>query len=542
MELQREGAEAEPEIGSGAVLVAPPPGSPRSPKRLLSRESAAALSRKQIRGSGLLLAGRGLSSGLKFAAEVIVVRHLATAQYGTWTYALAAVTLFRSLSAFGLGRAISRFVPLHLERGEVRELYGVLLFVGGALSLGSVLVIGTFYAFPQAIGSLAGIASSEPLQLLLILIFLVPMETFDNALTGLCAAFGASRTIFVRRSLITPGMRIAVALALVVTGASVELLAFGYLFAGVVGVSYYLWSVIQLMRRRGLLQRRFLSGIQLPVRRVLTYTGPVMAADWCAVVMLSAGPLLLGYFADMSAVALYQVVVPVAALNVHVYQSFVMLFEPSAARLTARNDTEGLRGLYWRSALWVAVLTFPLFAVTFTAAEPLTVLLFGQRYAGAAPILSLLALAHFVNTVAGFNAPTLRAAGEVRWLVGVNVISALATVLVTAALIPGMGALGAGVGTAVGYVIYTISKQTALHVATGVPILERAHLGPYAAMAVVTLLCALVRVRWPDNLWIIVPCVGLGSLVVYASARVSLSVKETFPELMRVPLLRVVLR
>ena len=505
-------------------------------------ESADALTHKQIRGSGLLLAGRGISSGLKFVAEIIVVRYLTTAQYGAWTYALAAVVLFRSLSAFGLNRAISRFLPLHLERGEVREFYGVLTFVGGALLLGSALVITGFYAFPDRIGGLAGVAASEPLAILFVLIFLVPVDTIESLLTSVCAAFGASRTIFVRRSLLLPGMRIAVAIALVLTGADVLLLAYGYVLAGVVGIAYYAWSVARTMRARGLLKRQFLRGIRLPVRRVLGYTAPVMTADWCAVAMLSAGPLLLGYFADMSAVALYQVVVPVAALNMHVHQSFILLFEPSVARLTARADREGLSKLYWRSAVWVAVLTFPLFALTFTAAEPLTVALFGQRYAGAAPILSLLALAHFVDVMAGFNAATLRAAGEVRWLVGVNVVSATATVVIVSLLIPTMGGVGAGVGTAMGYVLYTILKQVALRVATGVPALELAHLGPYAAMGAVLLVLVLVRLQWSDNLWIVGTSVVLGSLVVYLSARVSLSVKETFPELLRIPILSTILR
>ena len=530
---------------SGATKTEDPPreaAREAPPNRPQPKDSADVLTRRQIRGSGLLLAGRGFSSGLKFVAEIIVVRYLTTAQYGAWTYALAAVALLRGLSAFGLNRAISRFLPLHLERGEIGQFYGVLTFVGGGLLATGALVIAGFYAFPERIGALAGVSSSEPLAILFVLIFLVPIETIENALTSVCAAFGASRTIFVRRSLILPSLRLAAALALVLTGASVLLLAYGYIIAGALGIAYYAWSVTKAMRARGLLKGRFLRDIRVPVRRILSYTGPVMTADWCGVAMLSAGPLLLGYFADMSAVALFQVVVPVAALNMHVHQSFVLLFEPSAARLTARDDPRGLRELYWRSAVWVAVLTFPLFALTFTAAEPLTVLLFGQRYAAAAPILSLLALAHFVNTMAGFNGATLRAAGEVRWLVGVNVVSAAATVLISAALIPSLGALGAGMGTAVGYVLYTVLKQTALRIATGVPALHAAHLGPYAAMGAVAVLCGIVRIRWPDNVWVIGACVVLGSLAVYASARVSLSVKETFPELMRVPILRTILR
>jgi O-antigen/teichoic acid export membrane protein len=51
----------------------------------------------------------------------------------------------------------------------------------------------------------------------------------------------------------------------------------------------------------------------------------------------------------------------------------------------------------------------------------LTVLLFGERYVDAAPILSLLALGQFANAVIGFNAATLRVSGSLRWLLGVNV-------------------------------------------------------------------------------------------------------------------------
>ena len=50
--------------------------------------------RKQIRGSSLFLAGRFLSMGINFSAHVLMVRYLATAEYGALAYALAAVAFF----------------------------------------------------------------------------------------------------------------------------------------------------------------------------------------------------------------------------------------------------------------------------------------------------------------------------------------------------------------------------------------------------------------------------------------------------------------
>jgi O-antigen/teichoic acid export membrane protein len=504
-------------------------------------ESSDRATRRQIRGSGLLLAGKGLALGLKFVAELIVVRYLTTEDYGSWTYALAAVTFLRGMSALGLHRALSRYLPLHLERREFEQFYGVLVFVFGAILLAGALIVTAFYAFPGEVASLAGIATERPLALLFIVIFLVPTETVDTALMGVSAAFGDSRTIFVRRFLMHPGLRISVAGLLVLMQADVTLLAYGYLLSGVVGIAYYAWSVANQMRKRGLLKWSLLRGVRLPVRRVLAYTTPVMAADWCSVYMITAGPLLLGYFSDMSAVALYQVVVPAAALNTVVYQSFGMLFEPSASRLSARDDPAALNHHYWRSAVWVAVLTFPLFALSFTAAVPLTVLLYGERYVAAAPILSLLAAGQFIDSAAGFNSATLRVTGQVRWLVVIHMIGAAVTIGISVLLIPSMGAVGAGIGTAVGLLLYTILKQIALQQASGVHALDGTYKKPYLTIAGVTLALLMVRLIWPDNFLLVVLAAALGSIAVFLSARVTLSISETFPELGRSPLLRKIL-
>jgi O-antigen/teichoic acid export membrane protein len=495
------------------------------------------VSRKQIRGSGLLLFGRSLSAGLKFAAELIVVRYLATNEYGAWTYALAAVAFLRGLSAFGLNRAIARYLPLHLERGEIDKFYGVLAVVTGLMVLTGAAVIAAFLAFPRFIAGIAGVVAEQPLDLLFILIFLVPIETLDNALTGVCAALGVSRPIFVRRFLLNPGLRLLIATALVLASANVEMLAYGYLIAGVIGVGYYTAAVVARLRKQGLLRMQWLRGAPLPFRTVLGYTTPAMAADWCAVFMTTAGPLLLGFFSDMSAVALYQVVVPVAALNHLVPQAFVMLFEPSASRLVARGDRVGLKRHYWRTAMWVSALSFPLFALSFTASVPLTVLLFGERYAAAAPILTLLAASQFLEAAAGFNAETLRVNGKIRWLIAANIIGVAVLVGVSVVLIPSMGALGAGIGTAVGQLSYTILKQTFVRVAVGVDSVDREHSEFYLTMGWVCAILVGVRLLTPNNLLVIVPAVLVGTVAVFMSARRSLSITETFPEFGRVPLL-----
>ena len=504
-------------------------------------EASERLNRKQIRGSGLLLSGRVLSTGIKFFAELLVVRYLTTAAYGSWTWALSAVLLLESFSTLGLNRAIPRFAPLHLERRERDELFGVLALVFGSLLAVGLLFVVAFHAFPEWVARLAGASPGQSLDILFIVIFLIPIQGVGNFCTVLCAALGESRTIFWRRYVLRPGLQLAIALVLVLMEADVRLLAYGWLLSSLAGVLYYAVSVLLALRRRGLLAGGFDLRMPLPVRRVLAYTVPVMGSDWFSTLMKTPAPLLLGYYSGMSTVALYSVVIPLVALNTQVSQSFVMMFEPSASRVLARGDRAGLENLYWRSAVWVALLSFPGFAISFAAAEPLTLLLYGERYLAAAPILSLLAVGTFVDAAMGFNDATLRVSGNIRWLMGVNIVGALLNIGLNLLLIPSMGALGAGIATGTAMLIYALLKQYCLWRATGVRALHPAFVRVYAVIGLFVAGLALLRMVWPGNPWILLPGIVISLLTLALLARSTLSISDTFPELARWPLLQRVL-
>jgi O-antigen/teichoic acid export membrane protein len=278
--------------------------------------------------------------------------------------------------------------------------------------------------------------------------------------------------------------------------------------------------------------------LQLPVSRVFAYTVPVMVADQCSILLVTTAPLLLGFFSGVSEVALFQVVVPAVALNNLVAQTFGVLFEPAASRLQTSNDRTAVEALYWRSAAWVAVLSFPAFAVCFAAAEPLTVLLFSERYAAAAPILSLLAVGTFVDVSLGFNGAALRVLGKVRWLMAANGLGVALNIVLNLALIPRMGALGAALATGTALIAVALMKQAALHLATGIRWFDLRYASAYLAIATATTLLGMLRWVGDADATVLFGASALAGLAVLFAARRVLSVGETFPELARVPWLR----
>src|SRR5690242_12836039 len=102
---------------------------------------AEALVRSQVRGSTLLLAGRILQLGVNMAVQLMVVRYLSKAGYGAFAYALAIVMVGETIVLFGLDRAVSRLVPISIEKRDFATACGVLvLSMLTVVSLGMLLI------------------------------------------------------------------------------------------------------------------------------------------------------------------------------------------------------------------------------------------------------------------------------------------------------------------------------------------------------------------------------------------------------------------
>lgn len=494
-------------------------------------------SSRHVRGSSLLLLGRVIAMGVNFLVQVLIVRYLSTAAYGAFVYALSLVTLGETLVTLGIDRAVGRFLPIYQERAEWAKLFGTLALVAGTiLSLGLaliVLVIGLAGSLgPSLIGD--DLATS----LVVILVVLAPLQAADTMLGNVLAVFASPRAIFVRRFVLSPLLRLAVVGLLVLGRFDAPFLAVGYVVTGAIGVTVYAYLLVKVLAQQGLLQHLAVRRLDLPVREILVYTVPLLTTDLVFVLMNTTDAFLLGAFHGVDEVGAWRVVQPLGGLNQLVLSSFSLLFVPAAARLFARRATEEMRDLYWQTAIWMAVSTFPIFIVTFALAEPVTVLLYEPRYASSAIFLSLLALGRYVDVVLGFNGLTLRVFGNMRAIVAVNLFAAAVNLGLNLLLIPRFGALGAAVGTASTLVLYNIAKQVALARSTALPAFESRYLRVYVVIVLASAagfaLQAIVRPPLPVGL---AGAVAL-SLLVLVVSRDQLRMAETFPELMRLPFAR----
>jgi O-antigen/teichoic acid export membrane protein len=493
--------------------------------------------REHVRGSSLLAFGRILTLLITTATQIVVVRALTQAEFGAFAYALALAAAGRILLSLGQGKLLSRFMARYEERGEYDRMFGSMVLAIGTILVTSTIAVAALFLFADP---LIGSSLEDPatMKVVFILVFLGPIEALDQVFVSMFAVFSKPKTIFFRKYLMTPGLRLVVVLALALTGASVAFLAIGYLAAGVVGIAVYVMVFVRVLRERGLLRHLRARRIVLPFREVFSFSTPMITGELLQLSLVVGGVVILAAHHSAEEVAIYRAVFNPARLNTALLAAFLPLFLPLAARLFERRDTAGLRHAYWHTGAFVAVLTFPVFALTGPLATELSVLLFGEAYRDSGIVLAILAVGYYFSTALGFNAYTLQVCGRIRFLVGVNVVAAAVNIGTSLLLVERYGAVAIAIATLATLVVQNLLNQWALRSAIGTAFIDRSCLWAYLVIALGAAALWTFQALVEPGLAIGLVAAALASLAVLVVSRNALELRDTFPELARVPLVR----
>ncbi len=499
--------------------------------------SRAEMGSRHLRGSTLLLAGRLLSMVFTVATQVVVVRALTKNDFGGFALALTITSASRFLLSLGQGKTLSRFLAVYVEQRDYGRLFGsVLVATGTVLATGSLLIGGLFVFRDQLVGSV--LQDSSAVTVLLIVVFLAPMEALDQLFVAIFAVFTKPRSIFFRKYLFTPCLRLAVVVTVATTGGSVQLLAAGYVGAQVLGLLVYITMMRKVLAEQGLSGELRWSKLAWPVGSVFTFALPMLSTELVYLSMNTGSVLLLGHFGNAADIADLRSVFPAAGLNKIVYATFLTLYLPMASRLFARGDHAGLREDYWRTAAFLAVMSFPVFVMTGPFAEQTTVFLFGERYASSGAILALLSTGYYVNSALGFNLVTLQAYGRVRVILAVNLASAVLNLALSLALVPRYGAMGVATANGITMVLQNIGFQLGVARTMNSALVDRRYLPTYASLALMTGLLFGVDRLWSPALWVAIVLGAVASLLLVVVNKQALQLGHSFPELAKVPVLK----
>lgn len=495
-------------------------------------------SRKYVRGSSLLVGGRALSLLLNLAVQTLIVRSLSKGDYGAFAYGLGVASIVSSSVLLGLDKAVARFVAIYREKDREGAARGtVLLAMGVVLTLGITVLAVVFALRGELLGTV--VKSPDALSLLLILIVIGPIEALDALVGSVVAVVLGARSVFFRRFILRPGLKLTAVLLVMLASGSVFALAVAYVCASFIGLAVHIAILVRGYRRKTAEFDRVHTRTEYPARALANYSMPLLVSELMVLATGSLLVVLLEYFHEPAAAAEYRSVLPVARLNLVVLQSFTPLFIPLVSRFYTRNDRVGINDIYWQTVTWVAVLTLPMFLMTFAFSEPIAVLFFGADYASSGTLLAVMAVGCYFSAALGFNTSTLRVCAPGRYVLAVDMTTAIVGLGTSVLLVRQFGAMGAAVGTAFTIVLQNVLTQVGLVVAkTGVHLLDRRFLSIYGCiLGTVAAVVLVQQVIQPPLIVALLVAAGASGLVfVYSRSR--LEIEKTFPELLKVPLLR----
>ncbi|EMI16418.1 Polysaccharide biosynthesis protein [Rhodopirellula maiorica SM1] len=469
---------------------------------------------------------------INFFVQVLIVRYLSKEGYGAFAYGYSIATLAARVTPLGTDKAISRFIPIYHEEKKVDQVKGALLVAITTTVVMGVLLVGLAVSTRNV---LAETVVQDPLALsvLLMIIALAPLIAMENILEKLLAVFGRVKSLFIRRYVLTPLLRLSAVCGLMATGGDAVYLAGAYVVATVIGVFISAQILWRILRDDPLLAEIAKIKADLPTRRLFRFGVPLLSTDVVYGLRTSLVVVLLEFFHGTTGVAAFRAILPVARLNQIVFDSFKLLYVPTASRMFARGDTEDISQLYWRSSAWIALLTLPVLLISFSLATPVAVLLFGETYASSGPILAAVSMGLYLNAAFGFNALTLRVFKSVRTIMKIDLGAGLLALILNVIVVPIYGPLGGAIVSSFVMIVQNVAYQVVVMKAgqlKGIPAeIARIH----AAIIVIAVALLLVQ-----TMLVLPVAVGLAvavvlTLIVWATFLKTLQIRELFPEIDR---------
>jgi O-antigen/teichoic acid export membrane protein len=490
---------------------------------------------RHFRGSNLVLVASGIGAILELGAQVMAVRHLSTSAFGAFAFALAIALFLQGIAQFGMPLAVSRFAPMLREADDKGGVAGVIaIAMSVALALGGVLAAVVTAFAVLAPPSVLSPASAHALR---VLALMIPFEAVIAVATSVFAVFGRTRAIIVRGSLVTPGLKCAATVAVVLNGGGVIALAAGYLAASATGAALATWLVVRILRDTGLAAR--LRGPRhWPARDVLPFAAVALTTTLVWSVLEMSDAILLGFLRGPQDVAELRAITPLMRGHTLLSAAFIVFFTPLAATYLARADAPGMQELYVRTSAWLATLAFPLLLMTSAFAGVVVDALYGARYAGSSTVLLILSIGYFVQTASGFNGQTLKIHGLLRFTMAVDACAMIVNLGVNLLLIPRYGATGAAIGTTSTLLAHNTLKQIGMRRFTGVHLADRGFLRLLGAGAVLLACVVVVAQLATPTLPVALVITAVATAVLVRTGGDVLRIPEYFPASRRVPVLR----
>ncbi len=392
--------------------------------------------KKVISNIGWLFAGRIFRMGLSMIAGIWVARYLGVEVFGILSFCMAVALLFRPMAMFQLeGVCVRELVAAPDQKNQILGSAFVLSLGAGLLCFGAVM------------GLVRILRPNEPVYGIIVAVAGIGLvffcfEVFDYWFQ----ARVRSRAVVISRTIV-----LIVSSCLKITGI--------WLHASVV---FFAWvnmaEIVMTGAALGIVYYR--SGNPITALRVkwawmkklFSDAWPLALSGLAATIYLRIDKIMLGQMADVSQVGIYTAATRLAEAWYFLPICIMTSLYPAVIRAQKDRSTDPDKGMQQIYKMMV-LLGYATAIVTFFAAKPFILLLFGRVYESSAPVLGLYIWSGVFVNIAMAKAAWLKAKNYTRIQFVSTLAGAAVNIVLNLFLIKKFGVIGAAWATIISYAI-----------------------------------------------------------------------------------------
>lgn len=193
-------------------------------------------------------------------------------------------------------------------------------------------------------------------------------------------------------------------------------------------------------------------------RRILEYSIPLTASESANVIDRRVDILLVGFFLNPVAVAWYTLSKQITEFVEAPAGSVGFALSPMYGEEKANDRLDHAAKVYELSLNYVLLLYIPAAVGLAIVAEPAILVIFGNEYAGAIPVLQVFSLFVLFKAVDDITTQSIDYLGRARQRAIAKAVTTIANVGLNLLLIPTVGVVGAAIATVVTFGLYTIAN------------------------------------------------------------------------------------
>jgi O-antigen/teichoic acid export membrane protein len=420
------------------VIVNAPPDDAAATQRF--RSQVGHISRQ----SGVFFAGTIFTATFGYVFKVYLARVLGAEALGLYALGMTLIGFIGIFNTLGLPGAAVRFVASYQAAGKLKELHALLWRGAGLLLAANVALAAVLLTFGRTVAvrfyHSPALVPYLPL-FALIMLFAVISGFYGKVLAGYRDL--KLRTLIV--NFVGSPLSMILAVLLIWMGMGLR----GYLIAQILSAPVVCLLLLLAVRHFTPEGARFsaLPGAY-PGRELWSFSAAMWGVGFLEFVMAQVDKIALGFYRNAREVGIYSVAAALVVYVPLILSSVNQIFAPTIADLHTRKDHALLARLFQSLTKWVVGLTLPLALVIIVFARPL-MRIFGHEFEVGWPVLIIGAVGQLVNCGVGSVGYLLLMSGNERRLVKVQSAMAAVMVVLSAALVPRLGIVGAALAAAI---------------------------------------------------------------------------------------------